>query len=124
MTWNVYDHDINGKEIRTYNVFKCSSFNKDVEELLKEKVTYAEFDEMLNRIAQYHFWSRAECEVVITSWVPHIDNEELDRLNEEREKRRTRCYHINLDVGKKIDYYDQLHLNWERFVQYVWSFKK
>lgn len=31
---------------------------------------------------------------------------------------------INLDVGEKVDYYDQLHLNWEQFVKYVWSFKR
>ena len=124
MIWNVYGHDINGREIKTYNVFNHGSFGKDVEELLKEDLAYDDFDETLNRLAQYYFWSGAECEVVITSWIPHIDNEELDRLNEEREKRRSRCYHVNLDVGKKIDYYDQLHLNWERFVQYVWQFKK
>jgi hypothetical protein len=124
MIWNVYSHDINGKEIKTYNVFKHSSFNEDVEELLKEDLAYDDFDETLNRLVQYYFCSRAECEVVITSLVPHIDNDELDRLNAERDNRKTYRYSINLDVGEKVDYYDQLHLNWEQFVKYVWSFKK
>ena len=124
LVWNVYSHDINSREIKTFNVFKHSSFNKDVEELLKEKLTYDEFSEKLNRITQYYFWSKAECEIVITSWVPHIDNEELDRLNVERENRRTYRYYVNLDVGEKIDYYNQLHLNWEQFVEYVYNFKK
>jgi len=124
MIWNVYDHDINGREIKIYNVFKHHSFREDVEKLLKENLTYDEFSEKLNRIARYHFWSRAECEIVITSWVPHIDNEELDRLNKEREERRTYRYYVNLDVGEKVDFYDQLHLNWERFAKYVYGFRK
>jgi hypothetical protein len=124
MVWNVYDHDINNKQIKIYNVFKHSSFNQDVQKLLNEDLSYIEFSEKLNRIAQYYFWSKAECEVVITSWVPHIDNKELDRLNAEREEHRGRLYYVNLDVGEKVDIYDQLHLNWERFVSYVYSFKK
>lgn len=124
MVWNVYDHDINNKQIKIYNIFKHSSFNQDVQKILNEDLSYIEFSEKLNRIAQYYFWSKAECEVVITSWVPHIDNKELDRLNAEREERRGRLYYVNLDVGEKVDIYDQLHLNWERFVSYVYSFKK
>lgn len=124
LTWNVYSHDINGRVIKTYNVFKHSSFREDVENLLKENLTYNEFSEKLDRLAQYYFWSRAECEIVITSWAPYIDNEELDRLNKERENRRTYKYYVNLDVGAQIDYYNQLHLNWEQFVKYVYSFKK
>lgn len=124
MTWNVYNYDINGRQIIIYNVFKHSSFKKDVEELLKEDLPYSEFDEKLNRIAQYYFWSKAECEIVITSWIPHIDNKELDRLNSEREKHRSYSYYVDLDIGEKVDIYDQLHLNWEQFVKYVLGFKK
>ena len=125
MVWNVYDHDINCREIKTYNVFKHHSFREDVEELLKENLTYNEFDNKLNRIAQYYFWSKAEYEIVITSWVPHIDNEELDRLNKEREEYSHHLLHsVNLEVGKKVDYYNQLHLNWEHFCHYVYGFSQ
>lgn len=124
MTWNVYNHDINGGKIKVYNVFKHSSFNEDIQKLLKEDLTYDEFSEKLNRTAQYYFWSKAECEIVLTSWVPHIDNEELDRLITEREKRRTYRYYVNLDVDEKVDIYSQLRLNWDAFVEYVLSFKK
>lgn len=125
MIWNVYNHDINRGKIKTFNVFKHHSFREDVEKLLKEDLTYDEFFERLNRIAQYYFWSKAEYEMVITSWVPHIDNEELDRINKEREEYpRYLAHHVNLDVGEKVDFYDQLHLNWEQFVKYVLTFKK
>lgn len=124
MIWNVYDHDINNKQIKIYNVFKHSSFNQDVQKLLNEDLSYIEFSEKLNCIVQYYFGSKAEYEVVITSWAPHIDNKELDRLNAEREEHRGHLYYVSLDVSEKVDIYDQLHLNWERFVSYVYSFKK
>ncbi len=124
MIWNVYDHDINRREIKTYNVFRHHSFREDVEKLLKENLTYDEFSEKLNRTAQYYFWSKSEYEIVIASWVPHIDNDELDRLNKEREERRSRAYSVNLDVGEKVDFYDQLRLNWEQFAKYVYGFSQ
>ena len=124
MIWNVFDHDINSREIKIYNVFKHHSFNEYVQDLLKEDLSYDEFSEKLNHIARYYFWSKAEYEIVITSWVPHIDNEELDRLNKEREGRRTHRYYVNLDVSNKIDIYDQLHLNWKQFVDYVYNIKR
>ena len=124
MIWNVYAHDINRGEIRVWNVFKHGLFNRDVEKLLKEDLTYEDFSKRLKRETMYYFWSKAEYEVVITSWAPHIDNKELDRLNAEREKySQYRLHNVNLDVGEKIDIYDQLLLNWEQFAESVWNFK-
>lgn len=124
MTWNVYSHNINDREIKIYNVFQHYSFNKDVVELLKENLIYNEFSKKLKRIAQYYFWSKAEYEIVITSWLPYIDNKELDRLNSERENRQSRLYYVNLDIGDKIDVYAQLMLNWEQFAKYVYNSKE
>lgn len=126
LVWNVYYHDVNGEKIKVVNVFKHSSFNKDVEKLLKEKsthgLTYNEFSKELKHIVQYYFWRKAEYEVVVTSWVPHIDNKELDRLISERANHSCYSYYVNLDVENKIDIYEQLMLNWEQFVNYVWKF--
>ena len=47
-----------------------------------------------------------------------ISREELDRLNQEDIKYRT---NVNLTVGKKIDIYDQLQMNWQQFIDYVWN---
>ena len=124
LSWNVYAHDVNRGEISIYDVFKCYSFREDVEKLLKEDLSYDKFSEKLKRITQYYFWRRAECEITITSLIPCIDNDELDKINAEREERRTYRYSVNLDVGEKVDYYDQLHLNWEQFAKYVYNFKK
>lgn len=131
MTWNVFRESINRKEIVKYNIFNHSGFADEVDELLKEEVSKDEFDEKLRRILFYYFGSKAEYEVVITSWVPHISKEELDRLNTEYEEYNNKWghypYKINVspDVGEKVDIYSQItSLNWDIFVNYVWNHKK
>lgn len=123
MTWNVYRHDINSKEIKTYNVFDHYTFNQDVQKILKKKITYEELSDELKSSAMYCFWSKCEYEVVITSFPPYIDKEELNKLVDECEQHPYRTY-VNLETGIKIDIYGQLKMNWEHFVDYVWGFAK
>ena len=131
MIWNVFRENINGKEIVKYNIFSHSGFADEVDELLKEEVSKDEFDEKLRRILFYYFGSKAEYEVVITSWPVYIDKAELDRLNTEYEEYNNKWghypYKINVspDVGEKVDVYSQItSLNWDIFVNYVWNHKK
>ena len=35
-----------------------------------------------------------------------------------------RCEAVNLSDSEKIDVYDQVNLNWDAFVEYVWGFAK
>ena len=129
MTWNVFRENINGKEIVEYNNFNHGGFDDEVDELLKKDVSKDEFDEKLRMILFYYFGSKAEYEVVITSWVPYISKKELDRLNTkyERHNRQWGYYpyalSIEPDVGRKVDIYSQVMMNWEQFVEYVWSNK-
>lgn len=75
------------------------------------------------------FQSRTEYEVLITSWPVYIDKTELDKLNTEYEEYNNKWSHypykINVtpDVGKKVSVYDQVMMNWEPFVEYVWNTK-
>lgn len=127
MKWNVLRHDFNSREIKEYDIFRHSSFAKDVEKLSNQDLTKEDFTEKLWRTLQYYFWSKSEYEVVVTSWPPYIDGEELTRLNTEYEEYNAKWghypYKMNplLDVGEKIDIYDQVRLNWDVFVDYVWN---
>ena len=129
MIWNVYCENFNNNSIIKYNIFNHKSFAKDVNELLKENTTKDEFAEQLKRSLMYWFWGKSEYEVVITSWITYIDREELNRINSEYEEYNDKWghypYKINIspDVSKKIDIYSQVMLNWEQFVDYVWSNK-
>ena len=97
---------------------------------MKKCETKDKFAEELRRSLFYYFGSKCEWEVVITSWVPHITISELDRLNAEREEtlkkynRNPYSLYVNPEVGEKVDVYEQVRLNWNVFVDYVWSHKR
>lgn len=127
MWWNVFREDINSREIEVFNIFCHGSFSEDVTKLKKKKLSREEFAKELKSISMYYFWCKSEHEVVITSWPPYIDSKELDRLNTEYEEHNQKWgrypyrMDVRLDVGKKIDIYQQLSLNWENFVDYVYN---
>ena len=129
MVWNVYREDFNHRAIVEYNIFDHSSFAQDVNKLLKADIPKDEFAEQLKRSLMYWFWCKSEHEVVISSWPVYIDKEELDRINIEHEEYNNKWgrypYKINVapEVGEKIDIYSQVMMNWEQFVEYVWSNK-
>lgn len=130
LEYYVYYHNFNGRSIEKFNIFDHGRFFEDVKKDLKKYADKEEFSERLRGHLFYYFGSKCEWEVVITSWVPHITMSELDRLNEEREKtlkkynREPYRLYVNPDVGEKQDVYEQVMLNWDLFVDYVWSHKK
>lgn len=129
MEWNVFYQDFNSRGIQTYNVFRHGGFKNDVDKYLKEYDEKEVFAEKVKRSLMYYFWSKAEWEVIVTSWPPYIDMKELDRINNERKKtveeynREPYRLHVNLDMDKKIDVYDQVMNNWQIFIDYIWSYK-
>ena len=129
MVWNVYREDFNHRAIVEYNIFDHSSFAQDVNKLLKADIPKDEFAEQLKRSLMYWFWCKSEHEVVISSWPIYIDKAELDRINTEYEEYNNKWNHyqykinVSTDVGKKIDIYSQVMMNWEQFVEYIWSNK-
>ena len=130
LEYYVYYHNFNGKSIEKFNIFNHGRFLEDVKKDLKKYADKEEFSERLRGHLFYYYGSKCEWEVVITSWVPHITISELNRLNEERERtlkkynREPYSLYVNPDVGEKIDVYEQIMLNWDLFVDYVWSHKK
>ena len=97
--WYVYYYDVNRKKINTYNIFEHSSFKKEFSVLLKCDLTKEVFSDQLKHILQYYFCGKCEWETVLKPWVG------------------------DMNIGKNIDVYDQIMLNWDMFVDYCWSFK-
>lgn len=95
MEWNVY-YSNNGK-IDTFNVFDHWRFLEEIEDLKQKLDSKEEFSEEVRHSAMYYFWSKCEYEILLNDW-------------------------INPKEEKKIDVYEQLKLNWDRFIDYVWSF--
>lgn len=98
----MFIYDINRREIKKYNVFDHYRFDREVDELLhKTNLSKEEFQDKLRSALMYYFWSKAEYEVVIYPWCGGGEKE-----------------------SKKIDVYTQIMMNWDKFVEYVWGFRK
>lgn len=130
LVWNVYVYGISDRSFRTFNAFDHYSFLADVQKILKADLSKEEFTEKIRREVQYYYWSKTEWECVITDTQPHIGQQELNRIIDDCYRKLTkeappcRFSHVNLSDADKIDVYDQLRLNWDEFVEYVWSFRK
>lgn len=95
-------------------------YKKRVKEGNKESVLKSIFAEDVKKALFYRYWGRAEYEVVITTWPPIVDKEEIKRLWEEEKDHAYRSS-VNLHYGNKIDIYDQVMLNFNIFIDYLWE---
>ena len=97
LEWIVVRFDWNKKDFVPYNVLGKYM----VEEIVKRtnKIdNKPDFTEEIRHICMYHFWSKFEWEIIIKEWTGHDNPKE-----------------------RKIDVYDQLQLNWNRFIDYLWE---
>lgn len=98
MVWNVWRHDHNKQKIISWNIFEHYNFYKDVIRDLRDFDNKEEFTRALNSNLLYYFWSKSEYEIILRPWNGVADE-------------------------RKIDIYQQIMLNKEQFLDYVWSFK-
>ena len=96
--WYVYYHDSNAQKIIKWNIFNHATFAEKVNKLLQENLSRDEFADGLKKYLMYYMWSKCEYEIILSSWTGRAD-----------------------DI--KIDVYDQIMMNFDRFVDYCWSFK-
>lgn len=104
LEWNVYVADFNSKEVKKYNIFNHFYFKKDCDKAwseCKDKNGFinTKFAEDIRKNLAYYFWSKCEWEIVISSFP------ESDRFKD-----------------KKVDVYEQVMLNWEHFMNYLWNY--
>lgn len=102
MEWNVYYHEINLDEIKTFNIFDHYYFVIDVQKAISKVENKEDFESKLKSELFYYYGSKAEWEVIITSWCG--GNRERNSI--------------------KIDVYNQIMMNWNIFVDYCWEHRK
>lgn len=96
--WHVFVDDFNRKRIVEYDIFEHYSFAEDVREAYrKHRDDFDAFAEKVRGLLLYYYWSKCEWEVVVGSWVSG------DRVPK-----------------RKVDVYEQVMLNWDVFIGYVW----
>lgn len=97
--WFVYIEDFNANKIIKYNIFKHYRFVDDVKKCYKKyKDNYDSFSTEVRKSLMYYFWSKCEWEIILSGWPPRDDFDE-----------------------KKIDVYDQVMMNYDVFIKYLWD---
>lgn len=99
MHWNVIVEDFNGRKIGTYDIFRHGMFADDVRKAYKKhKNDFDAFSKKVRGLLFYYFCSKCEWEVIVSAWPAS------DRIPD-----------------KKIDAYEQVIMNWDVFIEYVWT---
>ena len=97
MKWITIIYD-NG-EIKYFNIFKNISFREAIEEIFRiPELSREDIEEQVKRKAQWQFWSRCEYEIILSEWPLS-----------------------SKDESYKLDVFEQLEANWERFIDYVYD---
>lgn len=121
----VYIENFNQRKIEKYNVLSEAI----VEEILNnagENPTKEAFAKATEQVFKYYFCARSEWEVIVTDWPPHVGVSEVKRLAKELEdsveKTGKEPYLLmtKLNVAEKIDVFDQLKLNWDILIDYLY----
>lgn len=99
LEWNVFYEDIS-QQIVVFNVFEHGKFLSDVAQTITKTTTKEQLSCELKRVIFYYFGGKCEYEVFISP---------LFTKNEQQ--------------FKKVDVKMQLELNYQSFVNYVWSHK-
>ena len=99
MEWYVYAEDINSRRMEPFNIFDHGRFLKECKDATKKyKDDKEAFIKEVRSSMMYYYWSKADWEIVLT---PLICPERGPTL--------------------KIDVYDQVMLNGDRFFDYIWE---
>ena len=146
LQYNIYNEDINHNEIKPYNIFNHGGFHESLLKIKKEfKKAYKKFwvehdkcnsafeftkwetqykkevfEPAVLHALRYYFWAKCEYEIILTDWPTHISKEEFDRIRSTNEDPKYR-FTIDPEYGEKVDIYDQVMLNKDIFIDYLWA---
>jgi len=99
MQWYVFVENFNGKKVEKYNIFEHERFAEDVKKIYKKyKNDFDSFSIEVRKSLMYYFWSKCEWEIILSGWPSRDDFCE-----------------------KKIDVFEQVNMNYEVFIKYVWD---
>lgn len=135
-SWLVKNFNINKQAIEDYDVLKYRE--GDIKKFKKKYKTKEEFEKALRVEIMYHFWSRAEYELVIKQtegghilllpWCGCRDEEKATidvTYDTSFDWKGFAAEHIGKQIYNneaKIDIYNQLMWQWDNFVDYVWNY--
>ena len=129
--WGIYynDSNTNDDNITQYNLFDLNwpmlGALYCINRVCKTEDDFDFFAKEVNMAICHNVWSRCEYEVIVTSWPFFIDEEQLDKIIKEKENNESedemfvrRAINVK---GIKIDPYQQVMMNWDAFINYLWE---
>ena len=104
--WYVIVKDTNAKKIKRYNIFDHFYFLNDCDKAWinnreDHENGFSKFEKDVKRSLLYFFWCKCEWEILIYGF-PYSENFKPE----------------------KVDVYEQVTINWDRFINYLWRFYK
>lgn len=95
---------------------------------------FAAFADAVRSELAYRYWSRAEYELILTTWPTFMTVDQLEKLNidyakqlreyDERGWAHPHRVDAPLEIAEKIDVYDQIILNWDAFIHYLYDHRQ
>ena len=136
LSWLVTNFDCNAQSIKYYDVLQ---YREDyIKQMKKKCTTKEEFAQKLKSEFLYHYWSRAEYELIIEQdeggriwlnpWVGCREPEKVridvtDREDYDWKGFAERYIDKRYGNDEKIDIWDQLEFVWDLFVDYCWNYR-
>lgn len=118
--WKVYEEG--DGEIVENDIFDYRFFWRDIQkDKKKAKDDKEKFAILVRRELFYYFCGKCEHEIVVTSWPPYLSEKEAQRIADETKRNPRYRYYFSPKVGKKIDVYDQVMMNFDVFFEYLWN---
>lgn len=127
LVWNVYRFSHSENTVKPFNVFEHGSLLESIEKWWKKPLSKEEFAEKLKGELFYYYCSRCEHEIIMTHFPAHITPKELDRLIAENNKyiaqkgKAPYAHTVDVEYEVKVDVYQQVMINWQHFLEYVWG---
>lgn len=100
LQYNVFYFNFNHQKVEVFNIFNHYGFMLSAKKVLLQCNNIKQFSDEIKIKAKYYFWSKCEWEILISPWVGCAKPE---------------------TATKKIDVYNQLEINWDIFVTYLWN---
>ena len=79
LSWKVLNHDFNSDKIINYDIFCKSSSEEIAKRIKREKISsLEEFKESMKRMWMHDYWSKAECEIMVSGLFTRVEPTKID----------------------------------------------
>ena len=127
MEWNVFRIDSRNGSLKKVNILEDEPFKSAIYKLIEKKYGKKQFEKELRDAAKAFINSSAERELSLCEMFPTIITAEIPKIIDEYAEiikqggTPPKEVRVHPTIHFVVDIYDQLSINWEHFVKYIWE---